>query len=410
MTSPPRQGRAGSFLRDELVYWKKRVAAWPRWVHVVVLYGLARIYSLFVFLAVARQQGPSPWGGAHPDYLSFIGIWDSAWYEQIYRDGYPSEIPRAEDGQAQENSWAFYALFPAIMRGLNAATGLDWKVLAPVAATLAGFAAAWIIYKLFRLFAGHGTALWSVVFVAVFPVAPILQVPYAESLNLALLAGSLYLVITRRYLLAVPVVLLMCLSRPTGVPFAAMMGAYLLWRLWRRQQDELQTPEFLRIVALALVSCAGALTWPALAWAATGDMDAYTATETAWRGDDLVLFMPWFDMGKDLFGPVGGVLAPLVLVAAAVLCLSSGPARRIGMELRLWCAAYAAYLFAFLHPQTSTFRLLLPLFPLALVAAMASRSTAYRVCLGVMFLAGQIVWVTWLWSWAELPGGGDYPP
>jgi hypothetical protein len=22
----------------------------------------------------------------------------------------------------------------------------------------------------------------------------------------------------------------------------------------------------------------------------------------------------------------------------------------------------------------------------------------------------QIVWIVWLWAWAQLPGGGDYPP
>jgi hypothetical protein len=27
-----------------------------------------------------------------------------------------------------------------------------------------------------------------------------------------------------------------------------------------------------------------------------------------------------------------------------------------------------------------------------------------------MFILLQIVWVVWLWAWAQLPGGGDYPP
>lgn len=405
-------GRRGprALVRGQLQHWSKRLAGWPWWAQVVLVYALARLFSFCVFLAVARQQGPSPWGGAHPDYLSFIGIWDSAWYEQIYRQGYPEEIPRGLDGRALENQWAFYALFPALIRGLNALTGMPWQGLAPAVATVAGFVAALLIYRIFRLFAVHATALWGTVFVAVFPVAAILQVPYAESLNLALLAGSLYLVIRRRFLLAIPVVLMMCLSRPTGVPFAAMLGLYLLWRLRRRSEDPLDPGEFVRIATLGLASCAGAITWPVVAWMATGELRAYTDTETAWRGTDLVPFKPWYDMGADLFGPIGGVLAPLVLLIAAVLALTSATARRMGVELRLWCAAYLGYLFVFLHPQTSTFRLLLPLFPLALVASMASRSRAYRICLAAAFLALQIVWVTWLWLWAELPGGGDYPP
>jgi len=27
-----------------------------------------------------------------------------------------------------------------------------------------------------------------------------------------------------------------------------------------------------------------------------------------------------------------------------------------------------------------------------------------------MFVLLQIVWIVWVWAWAPLPGGGDYPP
>jgi hypothetical protein len=116
------------------------------------------------------------------------------------------------------------------------------------------------------------------------------------------------------------------------------------------------------------------------------------------------------DTGINLFGPVLGVLAPFIFVALFAAMLFLPPVRQIGVELRLWCACYMAYLVAFLHPQTSTFRMLLPLFPLALAAALASRSRAYRGTVVLMFLLLQIVWIVWLWAWAQLPGGGDYPP
>jgi hypothetical protein len=161
---------------------------------------------------------------------------------------------------------------------------------------------------------------------------------------------------------------------------------------------------------LTAVSGVGALLWPAIAWAATGDPGAYTKTETAWRGDDLVPFKPWFDAGIMLFGPTLGVLAPFVFVAAFTLLMMSRPVVALGTELRLWCCCYMGYLLVFLHPQTSTFRMLLPLFPLALSAALLSRSRAYRGTVVVMFVLLQIVWIVWLWAWAQLPGGGDYPP
>ena len=97
---------------------------------------------------------------------------------------------------------------------------------------------------------------------------------------------------------------------------------------------------------------------------------AYTKTETVWRGHDLVPFKPWFDTGILLFGPVLGVLAPFVFVALFALLMMCRPVRALGTELRLWCVCYMGYLLVFLHPQTSTFRMLLPLFPLALSAAL----------------------------------------
>ncbi|WP_449373666.1 hypothetical protein [Arthrobacter psychrolactophilus] len=84
--------------------------------------------------------------------------------------------------------------------------------------------------------------------------------------------------------------------------------------------------------------------------------------------------------------------------------------RKIGLELRVWCAMYLVYLLAVLHPQSSTFRMLLPLFPLALAAALISVSRAYRWSVLVMFLVLQLVWVVWLWQFAAISTGQAWPP
>ena len=384
---------------------------WPWYGKVLAVWAVARIFSFLLFTAVAAQQGLNPWGWeGPPSYLQFIGAWDSEWYAKIFTGGYPSEIPRDASGRAQENEWAFYALFPGLVRALAAVTGLGWEVLAPLVATAAGFGAALMAYRLFALRASAGTALWGVVFTAVSPVSPVLQVPYAESLNLLLLAGSLYLLVTRRYLAAVPVVLVMCLSRPVGVAFALMMFILFIRRWALRGREPFPWSEAWRMVVLGLASGIGALAWPAIAWAVTGDLRAYTDTETAWRGDSLLPFKPWFVEAERLFGPVLGPAALIVLGILVVLCLNSGPVRRLGVELQIWCAAYLMYLFIFLNPLTSTFRLLLPLFPLGLALASLSTSRAYRGAVAGAFLLLQIVWVVWLWRWTPLPGGGDYPP
>ena len=401
-------------LHRRLRHWSVQagaaVARWPWYAQVLGLWVAARLFSFAVLAAAARFQPAGPWFGESPSYWQFINIWDAEWYSRIYESGYPASVPRDAGGNALENEWAFYALFPLVVRGLNAVTGLGWNLLAPVTAMLAGAAAALVVYRLFRLRAGHGTALWALAFVAVFPVSPILQVPYAESLNLLLLAGALYLLLSRRYLTAIPVVALMCLSRPVGVPFALMVGLVLLIRFARRRREEFPNREAWRLLALTAAAGCSALAWPVLAWAATGDLRAYTDTESAWRYGDLIPFKPWLTMSANLFGPFFGPLLLVVLVLAAALYLTSAPVRRLGLELQLWCASYLLYLLVFLNPQTSTFRLLLPLFPLALSTAWLSRSRAYRAAVAGGFAVLQIVWVVWLWRWTPLPGGGDYPP
>lgn len=421
-----RRGTAGGVLAAPLRGLLPAVARWPWYVQAALVYLAARFVSWCIFVAVARHQGPSPWGDGEPGYLDFINIWDAEWYHRIYSGGYPGEIPRDASGDALTNAWAFYPLFPILVRLLTFVTGLPWMIAGPLLATVAGLGAILVIYKLFVLVdfrmrrasgavrlrrTSHENALWAVALVSTFPVSAILQVPYAESLHLLLLSASLYLLLRRNYLTALPVVLLMCLARPTGVPFALLAAVHLLLRIRHRHTDALPVKEGIKATALMVASGAGALAWPVLAWAVTGDMRAYTQTEAAWRGDDLIVpFLPWVDSAQRLFGDVLGWVAPLLLVAAVVVYLDSTAVRRLGTDLRIWCGAYILYLLVFLHPQTSTFRLLLPLFPLALATVYVSKSRAYRSSVIILFTLLQIVWVAWLWLWDELPGGGDYPP
>ena len=390
------------------------VRRWPWWLQVAVLYAAARLVSACIFMAAALHQGPNPWFAPKPDYWNFINIWDARWYGRIITDGYPSTLPTDAAGNVQENAWAFYPLFPALGRALAGLTGISPAAALTVIAMLSGLGAAMAVYCLFRHMASHTAALWGVAFFATFPVSAILQVPYAEPLTIFLLATALLLVIRRHYFSAMPVVLLLCLSRPVGVPFAAMLGLLFLWRLVERgrtpRSGSHSSGHLVALAGLTVVCGVSALLWPVAAWAATGDIEAYTKTETVWRGHDLVPFRPWFDTGVDLFGPVLGILAPFFFVGLFALLLFSPPVARLGVELRLWCACYMGYLLLFLHPQTSTFRMLLPLFPLAVSAAWLSRSKAYRGTVLTMFLLLQIVWIVWLWAWAQLPGGGDYPP
>jgi hypothetical protein len=63
----------------------------------------------------------------------------------------------------------------------------------------------------------------------------------------------------------------------------------------------------------------------------------------------------------------------------------------------LWCLSYGLYVLAVFFPQSSTFRILAPLFPgLAIVAAPKSR--VYRTLIVLAFLVGQFFWIGAAWA------------
>lgn len=383
---------------------------------MLAVFTAGRVVSTTILLLVAARQGTSPWSGPAPGYGTFINYWDGGWYERIFIEGYPSELPVDALGIVSHNQWAFYPLYPGLVRLLDLVTGLGWGVLAPAVSITSAAGAMLVIYRLFRLRSGHGTALAGVTVVSFAPVAAILQVPYAESVHLLLLASALYLVSTYRYYLAMPVVVLMCLARPAGVPFAIAVGILFLHAVWtarrdggRRDRRGETARRVLPLSLLGVVSSLGAVAWPVIAWVTTGRRDAYVATETAWRGEALAPFRPWFDAPAAILGPAAGALVVAVLVLGALGLFLARSVRSLGIVLIAWCIGYLLYLAAFWDPQSSTWRILLPMFPLALAIASVRERRLLWVLLPVS-VALQFLWVEWLWAWTPSGPDGDYPP
>lgn len=384
-------------------------------LRVLAVFGAGRLVSTAILLVAATRQGPSPWSGPAPDYGTFISYWDSGWYERIFAEGYPAELPRDADGEVGRNAWAFLPLYPEVVRLLHLITGAGWDVLAPTVSVVAAAGASLVLYRLFLETADARTALGAVALVSFAPVSAVLQIPYAESLHLLLLAGALHLVVSGRYFLAVPVVVLMSLARPTGVPFAILLGILVLQLLVRAHRERGSADGAARrrdlgaLMLLAGVTSLAALAWPAAAWWRTGEPDAYVATETAWREGSLVPFLPWFERTAGVVGPVAAGLTLAGLVVVVVLLALTPAVRSIGPVLGAWCVAYLLYLAMFWDPQSSTWRILLPLFPLAAALAGPRSGRLLWVLLPASVLL-QFLWVDELWGWTPSVPGGDHPP
>ncbi|MFT4029156.1 MAG: hypothetical protein QM675_04710 [Protaetiibacter sp.] len=401
-----------------LVRW--RLTPW--WGRVLVVYGLSRVVTTVIMLCFAVVQARAT-DSAVPDYFTLASNWDGQWYWLIALGGYPSELPVDDAGNVTQNAWAFMPVYPLLL-GVFARAGFAFPVIAVLFSVLAGAGAALAFERMLRQ-AGLDAraALTGVVLLCTTPLSVMFQVAYSDALGLALLLVALLLVQRGRHWLALPVIVLMSLTRPSGLAFALFLLLYLVTRLVgaRRHPDANQLPlrEAAGIVVAGLTSFVAGLAWPLIAWAVTGRATAYTDTELAWRagyvGDGpFVPFTDWFaglafwlrfaGVPADASPPLAVALTVALLALLGVFLVTPW-ARRLGAEARLWLIAYPVYLLAVFFPQSSSWRLLLPMSP-ALGAFAVPRSRVLLACLVVLGVAGQAVWI--YYCWIRMPG--DWSP
>ena len=389
-------------MADGALTARYRVTPW--WVRVLVVFVASRIVTTSILLFYASIQAKNPWTEAAPGYAEYSRIWDGHWYYIISVVGYPSVLPLTADGHVGESAWAFMPVFPAIAGVFTSATGLDFGIVASALSVLFALGTALVFYRLLIRYLGEGTALFAVVLFCVAPLSPILQVAYAESMHLFFLALALWLLVSRHYWVLIPVVAVMALTRPSGLAFALALGLHVLYRFSKRREDAFPPREAAAAITATVASGIAGLAWLLVAWGVTGSLTAYTDTELAWRSayigyQELVPFTAWWQAAQfwnqfplGWIAVVGGALA---IIGFAVL-LRSRAGQRIGVDLRFWLLSYGLYLLAVFFPQSSTFRLLVPLFP-ALGIIAQPRHPAYRVAIVVLSIAGQIAWVHVAW-------------
>lgn len=370
----------------------------PAWSQALLLYAASRALFTFVAHRAADLARPHP-DGRHWRYLEIANNWDGTWYRRIAVEGYPPALPVDSAGAVAPNTWAFYPLFPRTVSAVMRVIGLDWTFAATVVSLVAGAAAVVVVRSVLARVAGPRTAMWGVAFLCFFPAAPVLQLPYSESLALLLLALTFWCLQRDRYLLAVPVVLALGLARPVAVPMAAVLGVHLLREVWAVHR--LPRAAWRSLAGPAATCAAGvvaAAEWPLLAWRGTGVPNAYTLTMAAWRTPHQVVpVRPWAQFSQHLLGAVIGPVVLVVALGALAVWLARRGPRVLGADLVAWCGFYLAYLVAVLDSFTSLPRYLLPLFPLGSLLASTSPSRAFRVAVTVSFAVGGVGWMLLIW-------------
>lgn len=381
------------------------VRSWPAAARVAAIYLAARLVTTGIMLLVAQTSPADSRYGPDPGLVDYILGWDAQWYWSVAASGYPTDLPLTDTGDVAENAWAFLPLYAWLAASIGGVFGAWWAG-ALLVSLAAGYGACLALHALLRARFDDGRATWGVVLLASGPLAALFQVGYAESLFLALLIAALLCIERRRWGWLYLLIPIMGFTRPGVLALALLIGLHGLWRLVpvvRRTMGGPTRAEVGHILGLGALATVVGFAWPRIAGLVTGEPDAYLETELAWRrgwtGDDggFAPFSGWPQAAAvwaDIWGvPVGAgyaLLAALVVVAAAVILWG---ARRAGAVLSLWGAAYVVYLLAVFFPQSSVFRLLLPLAPLACALLAWPRSRALRAVVLALCIVGQWAWI-----------------
>ncbi|WAC65490.1 hypothetical protein OVA14_08990 [Agrococcus sp. SL85] len=376
---------------------RRAPAAERWWLWPLALWAVSRLVSTALLVAFSWNQGESSWTPERPDILDYSTMWDAHWYFIVSQVGYPAELPIADDGHAGENAWAFMPVYPLLARVLMV-LGLPWEGAAVLLSVLASLAFALVAYRLFQDIA-PGRERFALALVLLSPTAPVLQLGYAESLFLLLLAGALLAWRHRRWEWLVVLLPILSLTRPGGLAFAFALALWWLVR-WRREGPGFAVAERWRIIGIGAWSALWGFAWLLVCTLVTGSLSSYFETELSWRSayigrQELIPFTPWPIGLEWWFGP-WWPLWMLGIVAAAVALLAGPWARGVALEARLWTIAYLVYLAAVWFPQSSTWRLLMPIFPAAAIVAAARPAWARALVLAVA-IALQPVWIWFCW-------------
>lgn len=395
---------------------------------VILVHLVSRIVAWLVLEVAARGfQNPAGVDTLDPTAVDLLPLWDSKWYEHIARHGYPVPLPLdPQTGRFTYSAWAFYPLFPLLMRGLDA-IGVPFIAGALVLNVVLSTLAAVLIWATLHQgthadpqpqrarLALVAACLWSF-----YPATPVMLKPYTEALAMVLIAASLWALLRRRYLLVA------LLSVPLGftrgvapaLGLAALVHLVVRWREDRRAGlDPLRGARVAAVVMLVMTGLSG-VAWPLVAGWVSGIPSAFFDVQAAWGMQPSAgPFRLWLQWAWDSKG-VLGVIVIVGLVATYISLIAGRHGRWIPVEVRAWAIAYPIYLFAVVRPITSMWRFLLLDFPLAALAASVAMRTSngsqvvphWRRRVGIVVLLLLIGMLWWSSSLLTYTPWGSRPP
>jgi len=395
---------------------------------ILLAYVCSRVVALgAMWVAATWFQNPAGVGHLDPTIGDLFGLWDSEWYRTVATEGYPVPLPAdPATGKLTYSAWAFYPLFPFLVKGLMA-VGIPFTVGAVGLNVVLGGIGAVLVWALFR----HGLhaepqpgrerlALVAACLWCFYPATGVMLKPYTEPLAVVLVAASLLYLMRRRY--AVVAVLAVPLGFTRGVA-AAMGCAALIHLVVRIREDRAAGVAPLRgqrmsAALMLVVTGLSGIAWPVIVGVVSGIPTAFFDVQEAWGQKPASgPFVLWLQWAWDARG-VAGVAVLVALCGTYIALILGRHGRWIPVEVRAWAVAYPLYLFAVVRPITSMWRFLLLDFPIAaLLASVAMRTSTgeqivthwrRRVAILLVPILGGLLW--WTCALLTFTPWGSQPP
>ncbi|MEU3538539.1 hypothetical protein AB0H90_06515 [Streptomyces paromomycinus] len=195
-------------------------------------YAAVRLLGTLVLMKWAHLQHRGLWP-------LLADRWDSGWYLGIADHGYSFAF---DENGSDESNLAFFPLYPVVVKAVAGVTPGSRASVGVVVAVGCALLAAWGIFAVGeRLYGARVGTVLAVLWGAT-PVAVVQWMGYTESLFTALVAWSLYAVLTDRWVTAGVLCLLSGLTRPTGLALVAAVCVSAVVALWRLRRAAAAEP------------------------------------------------------------------------------------------------------------------------------------------------------------------------
>lgn len=195
-------------------------------------YAAVRLLGTLVLMKWAHLQRRGLWP-------LLADRWDSGWYLGIADHGYSYAF---DENGFNESNLAFFPLYPVVVKAVAGVTPGSRASVGVAVAVGCALLAAWGIFAVGeRLYGARVGTVLAVLWGAT-PVAVVQWMGYTESLFTALVAWSLYAVLTDRWVTAGGLCLLAGLTRPTGLALVAAVCVSAVVALWRLRRAAVAEP------------------------------------------------------------------------------------------------------------------------------------------------------------------------